>query len=179
MKLSLLTELGHPRTGIYYWLPSPTLQWSVDPYFFEDHPNGINHQLAFRDYVAPRLLKIFNVPSNLLDFLADKAYGLPRGRVILNPDFKKQHKTGRFKFLHLHGNDHPGPLTAVLAAFNVSEQNAISTFDHHWQILTEDYVEICKILRIDFQIKVRKIGRNRLEKPIEEDLNNLQRSFKT
>jgi hypothetical protein len=133
-----------PLTGAFYWLPSPSLTWSL----------LTCHDLALEDGTAHRELWPFVLdhlaaawgrdPKAFRRCLGDHYYALPRGRVM----------KPKGQYLILHGNDAPlpGRQAIVVDRFHLHAHQIKAPWDEHERVLRDDGLALEEALGIELDL---------------------------
>jgi len=138
LKRNALKEDVRPSEGVWYWVwlkPS----WVLREFRFTEYGGDIQHDVAWRNYIAPEIAKHYKVSLNEVvgvDSLINAYTGMPRGRVA---------KTSS-KWVFYHGNDTPVNFAKaklmIAARFNLRnalvDGTATFMYDEHEAMQDED-----------------------------------------
>lgn len=137
LKKNPLKEDIRPSEGIWYWVWLKP-NWQLREFRFTEYGEDIQHDEAWRNYIAPEIAKHYKVKLTEVvgvDSLINAYTGMPRGRVA---------KTDKWMFYH--GNDTPIPMVKaklmIASRFNLRsalvEGKAEFRFDEHEAMQDED-----------------------------------------
>ena len=109
---AMVKKAGRPKDGIWYWVPSPSGQWS----FLTWEGDTAYHADVWPIVVRFHLAKAYGLNDEQIKAACELPYGVPRGRVTM------EQVSGRKYFFVRHGGDTPtgqAGLQNVLDEFNL------------------------------------------------------------
>jgi len=140
-KEELLAESYQPQPGIYYWIPLGDKDWALLPFWAEFYGDKVVHFEVWRKYIAKELTQKFDCIGKL-EQLQRHPYGLPRGRILKNPQ----------KYYLWHGGDTPveNGIQQVMEEFNLTIENTEILQHPHEEPRQSDVKVVKEILKYDY-----------------------------
>ena len=136
----IIRESKEPQEGVYYWVPRADGNWVVWAFPFSLYGANTDHEMVWRNYVAPKIAAEFRVDKNSI---IDLFGSVPRGRVMIVKDPIP---------VIAHGDDSPGILDKVRSEFNLPPDSKVAYWSHETMVL-DDYVALCKAIGKDLGLK--------------------------